>query len=136
MALEGIKFYEAVKKLYDGIELSLNDFLKHEQELLTSKLVGDEETKNHKKELANNLLDISSVCRSYLKSIDKYSDSEIPYIERLWKLVDTCLLNYDIEGIEEIKRRITPMLIERQNKIRQLRLSQIHIKNNSSHENN
>jgi len=89
-----------------GVEFSIVD---------EERLAVDERFKGHtpdrKAELSEVLLEISGICNTFLKSV-KHEPSECERIDKLWKIVDNSLRDYDFEKIETIRRDIGALILQ------------------------
>lgn len=109
--LEGISFRTAVEKLGDGIEISTEDEL-----LMVLKRIDQEyQKKKPEMDLSQTMLSINSLCRCHLQGVD-YDKVEYGIIQKLWSSVDSCLLDFKFDDINEILKHLPNMLVLRHRK--------------------
>lgn len=103
--LESISVKTAIERLSDGMDFTVID-----DEKLEIKMVQDVSgIISPVEDLARVLIDISVMCKSHLKATENDS-TEKNRIEKLWTLIDSYVLNFEFEKIEEIRYRIGPLL--------------------------
>ncbi len=90
-----------IQRLAEGFDLSSADEVKFEQELVEKGLAPPD----HAGDLASHLLHISTVCNEFLKGT-KYDKIECETVDKLWKLIDANLIEFNIENIENIAASI------------------------------
>lgn len=111
-SVEGIPARQAIEKLSDGIEFghdSHSDALIKNSE--SENLIPTSMSFDPIEDLSATLIDISSVCRKFLKSTN-HDPKECERINKLWKMVDTNLRDCEFEKIEIMRSEIKGMLLK------------------------
>ena len=94
-ALEGISYREAIKVLSAGMEVSLAEDVELELELIDKMYA-----KSPERQLSENMLSISSLCRSYLLGV-KNDPTECQAFDKFFSVLDTAVRDVDFEVIED-----------------------------------
>jgi len=114
--LENSNFEETVSRLSSTIKLSPKDILEREnKKILDIKKKSDVQMSEH-------LLDISSVCRSYLQLVQNKPE-EVLLIDKLYNLIDGALLECDFESIQACSENIHFWIKQRLEKNPQLKVN-------------
>lgn len=114
--LDSISARKAIEKLSDGMEFSIKDDEKlvqadHIQHYLKIAGLPGERTHDAVAELSKSMVEISNICNMFLESVD-YDDVECDRMDKLWKIVDDSLQNFDFEKIEGIRADIGGLILK------------------------
>ena len=117
--LESISVKKAIEKLSDGMEFSIADEEKLEQETVLNEvnIIGTTKSKAPTAEVAKSLIEMSDMCHMFLKGVDHEPDEQ-KRIDKVWSIVDDCLRNYEFDKIENMRREIGPMLRQQRELLR------------------
>lgn len=121
--LDGITARQAIEKLSGGVEFTREDESRIAQEQLevVSQIAGiHSQDKTHEAvdQLSDTLVEISSMCNSFLESID-YKETECQRIDKVWELVDSSLRDFDFEKIEKVRSEIGTLLTQQKTALRE-----------------
>ncbi|KKN14323.1 hypothetical protein LCGC14_0997250 [marine sediment metagenome] len=108
-ALEGISFGEAVAKLGDGMEVSLQENIQIEKERFDKMQVYQIPDML---DLSESLTSIGIRCASHLQGVN-YDNKECEIVDKLLETVDKDLLTYEFDNIQETCRSLGNVLIQR-----------------------
>lgn len=107
--MESISFRDAVKLLSDGMEITSEDEILSALNSFEKKYQENKQPFAPVQDLSFTLFSISSLCRSYLQSVD-FNEAETVIIDKLWENVDSDLLNYKFEDIDETLQSLPRIL--------------------------
>lgn len=114
--LEEIPYRQAVEILSDGVEVSLEEDVRLQLELLDKRLLGGET----KTAIGDKLLAIGTRCRYYLESVD-HATSEVDIVDRFYEQLDQLVLNLDFDEVDECFDNLSPILRLRRDKFENIR---------------
>lgn len=109
--LEGIGYMEALTKLSEGMEITLEDGINVELERIQREFT----TFGQETELQDTLMAISSICRNYLESVN-HDPVECGIIDKIYASLDADIVNCEFENISETLTYL-PMVIRDRKKM-------------------
>lgn len=116
--IEDLSFMSVITKLADGVSIDVGHDLERKFEQFINERHKSEfslsQPQNGKIELSEMLLNISTICHRYLRSV-KYNEVEKQIIDSVYETIDKDLFEFNFEGIEET-HKILPTLIEKRRK--------------------
>ena len=112
--MEGITTREAIKKLSEGVEISIED-----EHSIASEIFRKGHEINPTLEISRVLIELSNICNSFLSSVN-YDENECARVDSLWKAVDDNLRDYDFESIENIRKAVGGIILKRKDKLREI----------------
>lgn len=120
--LDSISARAAIEKLSDGIEFSIKD----EEKILQAEFFAGLEKKapDVVGELARSLVEISNICNAFLESVD-YDEKECERMDKLWKIVDQSLQDFDFDKIEKIRTEIGGHILKHKEALRHKETSEL-----------
>jgi DNA primase len=119
--LESISFKDALERLCEGLEVSLEDSVMYST-ALSAKAANEKDTQLGY--IADRLTVISSLCRTYLESVDN-DPNEQCIIDRLYRQVDSELANFELDKIDDTAAYLPEILQRRREKFEQLKLEEL-----------
>jgi hypothetical protein len=115
-ALEDIPYRKAVEVLSEGVEVSLEEDVRLQLELLDKKL-SQGATKT---DIAQTLLALGTRCRYYLESVE-YAETEVEIVDKFYETIDNLILDFDFDAITECFMMLSNILRLRRDKFEQIR---------------
>jgi hypothetical protein len=124
--LESIPVKKAIEQLADGLEFSIVDEEKLEQEAWMNavNLIGTQQSKNPTADISKVLIELSDICQTFLKGVGD-EPKEHERIDKLWGIVDAHLRDYEFDKIEQIRQEIGPMLRQQRDVLHGKHLNQL-----------
>ncbi len=108
--LESIPVKKAIEKLSDGLEITILDNDKLDQQYSLDFIDAQYlPPKSPTEDLARMLIEISDMCQNYLKGV-QHDPEERERIEKLWSIIDLNLRDFEFEKIERVRQEIGPLL--------------------------
>lgn len=114
--LDNIPYRKAVEILSEGVEVSLEEDVKLELELLDKRL----SKSDTKLEIAQKLYAIGTQCRYYLEGVE-YAESEVELVDGFFRELDQCLLDLDFDAVDVCFNYLRDVLCKRRDKFEMLR---------------
>lgn len=114
--MEEISFKAAFLKLADGIHVTVADEILHSLDAFEKNYEANKQPFSPLSDLSYLLGSLSSLCRSYLKSVD-FDPTETSIIDKLWESVDSDILEYRFDSIENTLNSLPSVLQKRKEKI-------------------
>ena len=124
--MESITFKEAVSKLVEGLEITIDDSI----ESIKHQLQKWQASNDHTNDMSYKILRISSLCGEYLRSVN-YNNLESNIIDELWSVVDRYIADYEFHKIDGIYDGLPLILRLRKKKFYALQRKEL-IKNASA----
>ena len=115
-ALEGVAYRKAVEILGEGVEVSLEEDVRLQMELLNKRLSRG----GNSEDIARKLLTIGTRCRYHLESVDQ-AESEVEIVDRFYEVLDGFILDLNFEAVDSCFDQISSIL-----RLRQIKFSGIH----------
>lgn len=112
--LEGISLKEAIKSLGVGLNLTIDETVEAEAKGFERSFFRQNVYENN---LAFLVHSISFMCYSYLKGVSNNAE-EMSIIDGLYSQIDSDLLNYDFDSIEETSLNLERILFARMTKFK------------------
>lgn len=103
---------QAIEKLSDGKEFSLEDEAKIAQDQLMQ--VVDQpglKAESPVEGVSRTLLELSSMCESYLRGV-QHDPAEVERVDNIWNIVDGFLHEYEFDKIESVRKDLGPLLLK------------------------
>lgn len=113
----------------DGLEFSIVDEEKLEQEAWMNavNLLGTQQTKGPTSDISKTLIELSDICQTFLKGAGDHPE-ERERIDKVWRIVDAHLRDYEFDKIEQMRKEIGPMLRQQREILRKKKMEQIKAK--------
>jgi DNA primase len=114
-ALEEVPYREAVEILGEGLEVSLEEDVRLQIDLLDKRLSHGGSTAD----MAQKLLTIGTRCRYYLESVD-LAESEVTIVDKFYETLDSFILNLNFEAVDACFEILSSILRLRRDKFSRL----------------
>lgn len=113
--IEGISYRAVLKRLADGVDVSPIADMEYSLDRMSEDFIRPSPF-----DTPELLLEISSMCRLYLESVE-FNPDEQCIIQMMWKQIDADLLEFRFADIEETFRNLPMALANRQEKWKSMR---------------